>query len=139
MPGPDRPVNAPYYDFAVKAWIVGADLAAIRTAAGNPDETARTEEQRDAPRRQGLGGQFGRAQSLIKHARIHAENMLQVLVDYARAGTKDWSAMVSADGMPLPVLSKHPVPWFSTFVVYAAWVSQARRRVWISSGVGWWE
>jgi hypothetical protein len=26
----------------------------------------------------------------------------------------------------------------STFVVYAAWVSQARRRVWISAGVGWW-
>lgn len=106
MPGPRRPFNAPYFDYAVKAWRAD-DLAGVAGVAGDPNTATGAAVGIGAHQEPVLGVQFQRAQAIITHARIHAENMLKTLVDLARDGEVTRSAMSQADGLPLPILPKY--------------------------------
>lgn len=111
IPDERRPLNAPYYDYTIRAWR-GNDLQIAKTQARDPGATTKAtggsgaQQQVSPPTEfeRSLHAQFGRAQSLVMHARIHAENMLEILVEDYRAGTMNRTRMGLAKGLPMPFL-----------------------------------
>jgi hypothetical protein len=102
MPGPDRPRNAPYYDYAVRMWVAG-ELGLMVGVVGNPDATTGANVSAETPQQPAAGVQFARVVGVVTHVRIHAENMLQLLVENARADTAPSWLINFCAGMPLPV------------------------------------
>jgi hypothetical protein len=119
IPGPDRPLNAPYYDYAIMAWR-GGNIATTKTQAGNPNAATGAAVKPGSPQRPQLGTQFQRAQSIVTHARIHAENMLEALTDDCRKGIVDKTRMGLADGLPMPFLPKYWASWINRDVLSKA-------------------
>ena len=83
MLGATRLYNAPHYDFTTNAFHAGTAPGAV--AAGNPNAVA-VAAGPGAQLAPAAGAQLGRAQMLITHARIHAENMLEEMVRCIRTG-----------------------------------------------------
>lgn len=113
IPGPERPLNAPYYDYTIAAWQLG-NLANTQTQAGNPNAATGPAVGPGTPLRQEVGTQFQRAQSIVTHARIHAENMLAILAEDCRGGIVDKTKMGLADGLPMPFLPRYWASWVNT-------------------------
>lgn len=124
IPGPDRPLNAPYYDYAIEAWL-GGNLQATKQQAGNPNATTGPAVQLGSPQLPVLGTQFQRTQSIVTHARIHAENMLEILTVHCRSGTVDKAVMGLADGLPMPFLARYWKSWVNTDYLSAADIDAA--------------
>ncbi len=122
-PGPLRLFNAPYFDYAVTEW----QAQHLPTAAqvGNPNAATGAGVAAGSPQQPKLGVQFQRAQGVVTHARIHAENMLERLTADARTGTVDKSIMKSADGLPVPFLDRYWKSWVNTDVLAVADIDAA--------------
>jgi Domain of unknown function (DUF4157) len=114
IPDEERPLNAPYYDYTIRAW-QDNNLQVAKTQAREPEATTKATDGSGAQQQvspptefeRSLYAQFGRAQSLIMHARIHAENMLEILVEDYRAGTMSRTHMGLATGLPMPFLGTY--------------------------------
>ena len=96
MPGAARLTNAPHYDFTTNAFDGGIAPGAV--GAGDPNAVA-VAAGPGAQLAPVAGAQVGRAQILITHARIHAENMLEEMVRCIRAGQVSKQMTDLADGM----------------------------------------
>jgi hypothetical protein len=96
MLGATRLYNAPHYDFTTNAFHAGTAPGAV--AAGNPNAVA-VAAGPGAQLAPAAGAQLGRAQMLITHARIHAENMLEEMVRCIRTGQTSQQITDLADGM----------------------------------------
>lgn len=97
MLGTDRLLNAPHFDFTVTEWIAGAAVANL--AVGNANAAAKGHSAQQAPT---VGGQFLRTQSIVTHARVHAENWLARLVAEVRLGQSPDGILDACDGMLAP-------------------------------------
>jgi hypothetical protein len=111
-------LNAPYYDFALFAWRAGT-LAAAKLAVGNPNTATGPAVKVGSPQQSVVGVQFQRAQSVVTHARIHAENMLQALTEDARNGQVNSARMNLSDGLPMPFLPKYKASWVNSDLLTA--------------------
>jgi hypothetical protein len=123
MPGPLRLFNAPHFDYAVTAW-QNQNLP-TNAQVGNPNAATGAAVGVGSPQQPKLGVQFQRAQGVVTHARIHAENMLAQLTDDARLGKVEKWVMKAADGLPVPLLARYWQSWINTDVLAAADVDAA--------------
>ncbi len=106
MPGPSRPFNAPYYDFTVREWLTGQLDRLDQDAVGNANAAVGGAVGVNAPQQPVMGVLYQRAQAVLTHVRIHAENILKLLVEHARRDEAPSELLRLCAGMPLPILTR---------------------------------
>lgn len=123
MSGPRRLFNAPHFDYTVTAW-QAQNLPGL-AQVGDPNAATGAGVGAGSQQQPKLGDQFQRAQGVVTHARIHAENLLERLTEDARQGKVEKAVMSTADGLPVPFLDRYWQSWINNDVLAVADIDAA--------------